>query len=633
MIEQTASLLLMVGAALGSGTWVLLGTQTLNMLSTRERIVVAFVFGIGVIGWLLFFAALTGHTANWKILTLFGVLSTGVVFLRQPAPAAVPRREWPRVGLLAFLAMVLAFDLAEGIAPPTDADSLTYHFALPKSFLLAGHLTPSFQAVEGAVPLLQQMTYMGALGTGGELTMTLWAMVTGWAAGALIYVISRRFLSINVSLAVALVFMTTPAVIYGAGSGQVEVRNAAFALVAALAATESRRTGLVRFAVLAGIAAGFFMASKYTGLIFGFACGCMVILQRRWLSTGFGYTAALIVVGSQWYGWNVWNIGDPVFPVLYGILPYLDPSYWNESLNVLYRASLGERIVPTDPLWFFGYPIMATLFTDFRLESLRVGFGPYILLLVPFVAVGIWRFRQRLFTHPLFAFCGICLIAYTIWFFAGQSQRIRHLLPIYPLLLIGFSVLAMRAAESAPTLWPPLKAILFLTLSIQLAGAALFALKFISYATTNESREAFLQRNVSQFGAVKETQELVPPNAHLLVTTRQLVYHFDRQVFYANPSFMALIEVHPGIHDANRLWRQLRNHKITHVLVPVGDKTIKQATGFPAMVAALRDAKCVNVQKTIQAQKIASRTLPTLDRNTSFFLVAHLTPVSCQISR
>ena len=100
--------------------------------------------------------------------------------LRTPGPDLRPSERADGVfwALLAMLAFVLACDLCEGLAPPADADSLAYHFALPKQFLSAGHLQFVPRAVDGAVPLLPQMTYLVALGLGGERAMTLWTMVS-----------------------------------------------------------------------------------------------------------------------------------------------------------------------------------------------------------------------------------------------------------------------------------------------------------------------------------------------------------------------------------------------------------------------------------------------------------------------
>ena len=102
-----------------------------------------------------------------------------------------------RLLLICGFVLILTLDLAETLVPPVDGDTMTYHFSLPKMFLREGELVPVIQAVEGAIPLLVHMTYLVALGTGGELTLTLWTGATGYAVSILIFIVLRRFVDIN----------------------------------------------------------------------------------------------------------------------------------------------------------------------------------------------------------------------------------------------------------------------------------------------------------------------------------------------------------------------------------------------------------------------------------------------------
>lgn len=631
-MAAVAFLVLMVFASLGAGSLMLAGTRTCDGANVGERVVLSFVLGVGGLGWLLFFPALIGHIGKWELAAIFLLFSISLFAVRPALSFSKPKLDPIQLLLLGGLAIVFAVDLLEGLAPPADADSLAYHFALPKDFLRQGELFPVYRAVDGAVPLLMQMTYLGALGTGGELTLTLWTMTTGWASTGLLYVIARRHISTRWSLAAALMFATTPAVIYGAGTGQVEVRNAAFVLAAAWAASEARRTGTLRFAVLAGCAAGFFAASKYTGLIFAFACGCMIILQKRWLASGLAYSAAVLVVSNQWYLWNAWNTGDPIFPLLYGVVSYTEGANWNDGLANIYKHSLGDRTSSPSLAWLFRYPIDATLFAKREYESLRVGLGPFGLLVFPIAVTGLWRFRNRILNHPLFAFGGMFVIFYVIWFFAMPSLRIRHLLPMYPLALISLLVPAIRLADRARGVTLPLLGVVKLTLALQLMGSAIFTIKYVQYFARGESREMFLRRNVSHFDAVLEVAKTVPDTARLLVITRQLIYHFSVPVFYAHENFQGVVETHPHADDPVRLWRQLQSQKITHLLVQSAELPVGVPKGFPALVNLLREKSCLTFIKTFDVLHIKSRTLPTLKKNTRTYSIVRLTPNTCQIN-
>ena len=135
-------------------------------------------------------------------------------------------------------------------------------------------------AVDGAIPLLTHMTYLFALGLGGEISLTMWTFTTQLFFALALYGIGRRWLSCKWSLTLVLVLLTTPAVIFGGGSGHMEVRVALYMLIGAMSAAEgvkNRSTGLI---VLAGLMAGFFMGSKYYGLFASTGIGVVILMQK-----------------------------------------------------------------------------------------------------------------------------------------------------------------------------------------------------------------------------------------------------------------------------------------------------------------------------------------------------------------
>ena len=641
-----AYLFLMLAGALGAGTLILRVVGLTDRFAFSELCALGFALGVGAIGWATFFLAAYGSMSTLSLSMALGLMVPGLVLLvsafrnqnlkcdSEPEPF-LSTFSTVRVALGIGIALVLGGDLLEGLAPPADADSLAYHFNLPKAILAEGRLVPIYQAMEGTIPLLLQMTYLVALGTGGESTMTLWTMVTGWGCSAMVYVTSRRYLCLDWSLAVTLVFLTTPAVVYGAGSGQIEVRNAMFVLSALLLVAEARRTAALRYTIIAGVAAGLFMASKYTGLIFAFACGCMVLLQRRWLIHGVFYSVALLAVGIQWYVWNYLNTGDPIFPLLYGLAEYRPQAIWDADIHAVYKSGITEKPLAVNLFWFFGYPLKATLDAHPVFESLRVGFGPMALVLLPFSCVGLWLYRRGLWRHPLFVFAGACLIAYMIWFFVGPSQRLRHLLPLYPLLLICFAVAAVRAASWVPMIALPLKVACAAVIGIQLAGVAVFMGNYLVYHISGEDDEAFLIRNVSEYSAVIAVRPHLDASDRVLVSNRQLVYHIDAPVFYANEMQQAVVAIHPKATNPRKLWEQLRTQNITHGLLPFSlepsDAEGKRITwrNYFLMAMRLLELKCLVVIEKASAAKMVSRTLPALGSSITEFSLTKLTPETC----
>jgi hypothetical protein len=608
------SLAFQIAACVGFGAILLRALGVLKELTLWERSVWAFALGYGVLGWLLFFVGVAEYYQPLPLFVLLGLGTLGLFALRQVPPPQSGRDEktkWSLIDwmLVAALGIALTFDFAEGLSPPADADSLAYHFALPKYFLDEGRLIFIERAMDGAAPLLNQMTYIPPLALGGEKGLTLWTMASGWGATALLYLVARHYLDRCWSLAIAVIFLTTPAIVYGGGSGQAEVRNAMFVIIAAVSVARAVTTSDLRYAALAGLAVGFFMAGKYIGLLFALSCGLAILLQRQWFLHGLVLTIVATIAGGQWYVWNIIHTGDPFFPMLFGTLDYSSVPFWgqeqNDSLQKLFLEN--EQAVPTNLLWFVKYPFVATFSGFPQFESGRTGLGPYILLLLPFAVAGAWKFRQRIKYHPLLILASIAFLFYSFWFLIGSSQRVRHLVPVLPLAFLVFSVAAHRWARTYQLL-KPLTAIVLITLGVQLAGHSVFALNYARYLASDESREAFLRRNVHSYDAVIWINQNLTPNDRLYTISRQFNYLLDVPYFYAHIQQEGWTDIRPEAIDPARFYRQINDRNITHLLVS-GDPAIEAPENGLNQWRPLLRMDCVEVVAKIDTLSIGSRSL------------------------
>ncbi|NQU57800.1 MAG: glycosyltransferase family 39 protein [Rhodospirillales bacterium] len=562
--------LLEVAACVGFGAVILRLLNIGEALPWGERAVTAFIIGMGIVGWLLFFLGAAGLFTSAALLVLLVLGAAGLVLLGRPVIAAGGAFSLVEKILLGVLFIALALDVLEGLSPPADADSMAYHFAFPKLFLQQGGLTFIPRAVDGAIPLLLQMTYIPALGLGGEQAMTLWTMVSGWAVAWALYFLCRRFLERPWSLALTLIWLTTPVVLYGGGSGQIEVRSAGFVIIAAGALIRGRESGLLRYAVLAGLAAGLFVGAKYTGLLFATACGAACLTYRRRVLALTLFSISVGVIGFQWYFWNWFHTGDPVFPVLYGILDYSNPAYWDAAHNQAMRAQLfsGERSGTITLLSSLLYPFLATFATSQVFDSERAGLGMFALLVLPFALAGVWRFRKAVMASALLPAALTILIFYGLWFFSGSSQRVRHLLPIYPVAMVLMAVSARRWAASAGA-EKPLYLALMLSLGLQMAGHGASSLNYARHVFSNESKDAFLLRNLAGYQSVQMINGHLGPSDKIFISNRQLSYYIDVPYYYANISFQAQVNILPEADDPALYYRQLRSLGVNHILSTV----------------------------------------------------------------
>jgi hypothetical protein len=623
-VTPVISAALILLSCLGAGAAVLRLLGILATIHPRERIAWSFALGLGLVGWLLGFYAYAGWLSPEAQAVSLATIATGSFLLLMQPAGEIDEAKFGAAGklLLLLLLGLMTLGVIEALAPPSDGDSLAYHFALPKQFLAAGHLQFVPRVVDGAVPLLLQMTYLPALALGDERGLTFWCLFSGWMTVHFVYVLCRRYASPAWSLAAALLFMTTPAVIYGAGSGQIEVRLATFVLLATFAAVEAMRSGDRRFALVAGLAAGFFAGGKYTGLLFVAAAGLTILVQRRWLIHGLVFGLGVLLAGFQWYLWNWVNTGDPVFPMLFD---------WVGAKNGLWDAAHAanlktgffddERALPLDPLGFLFYPFAATFGLSEKFESLRTGLGPFVLLALPFVLLGLWQARSRLRASDLFPVAAILLLYYSLWYFTGSSQRVRHLLPLYPLLLIAVVAVAVDFAKGAAK--GALVGATAVTLFLQTGGAGLFSLSALQRLVADESRQAYLTRQIGGAEMVFWINGSLGRNNKLLHYARELNYLFDVPYFFVHQVFQTELSNLMGSTPQDA-WAGLQKQGITHVIIN-GVSETDAIAGWPAGKALVASG-CAEPVHSVKYNTVSSRTLPGYNSAPSMAVLLKLAP-------
>jgi len=626
---MTAAVILAVQffGVLGYGAIVLRMLGLFGNTGHVLRLALAFAFGQGVLGWLVFYAGVLG---GFTLIPLFLITIAGApvwfwLALRPQVTStnAEPADEPPGLAtwaLIALLFLVFAFDIAEAMAPPADGDSLAYHLALLKEWQSAGRILFVPRAVDGAAPLLVQASYAPAFVAGGERAATLWLMVSGWMPGLLIYALARPYTGRDISLTGALLFITAPAMIYGGGTGMVESRIALFTLAAVWAlGTCVRADGgaVVRGAMAAGLAAGFYAASKYTGLLFVAAVGIAIVFRarRHWFVAGLAFAIAVLVAAHQWYAWNFIHAGDPVFPLLFDILG--GNGYWDAEHAAAFRneAMPSERGVPPSFWWLFLYPIATIVAPVQEFQSVRTGLGPFALIVLPFAVIGAWHHRSRLMQSRLFAGACVAAIFYAAWFLGGAPQRVRHLLPVYSVVFIILLIAAARGAQAVRAN-KILIAALGLILLIQMGGAAFYARNSLRFAIGGQTRDAFLQDNVVAYDAAQQINRLLGPDNRVLLFERQILYYLDVPYLLADPYYQSLVNVLPDARDVNQFVAELRAQNIDHVYVPAVTQ-IENSSGLTYLAQAALNAGCLEMASTLPAVRFQSRTLAALPRVTT----------------
>lgn len=628
----------MMLASVGGGLVLLRGAGVLGELGRIERLALAFVLGLGVTGWLAFFPGVAGVYGQAAFAVILALLCGGLVLLRSPARdagAVTPLSgiEWL---LAAGIGLVLLMDLGEGLSPMADADTLAYHFETPRRYLEHGGIYAIQRAIDGATQLLLQMTYGVAMTLGGKAAAPLWTMISGWGLGAAFYVLARRHISRCWALAATLCLLSTPAIVYGAGTGQVEARLAAFALVAAyaaaLSATAGARTRQLGWAVVAGLAAGFFAGSKMTGLIFAFAVCLSLAGGGESLRRMAAFSAAVALAGFQWYVFNWTQTGDPVFPMLWRYVDLAPGFPWDARIDAsLQQVWAGEVPIGRTIGWYLAYPFRTVFAPLPAFESLLTGVGPVTIIALPFAILG-WIHRKSEVASPLFRLAAVALIFYSIWFFFGPSLRVRHLLPVYPLVLICVFVAAHRFLRTRQAMRGIFAAGLAALLTVQLGGQAIFSKKFLTHLASGENQADFLRRSVSGYDGIAWLNQHLSEDDRVLVVSREWLYLLDIPYFLAHPNIQNLVSIYPGAGDLDRFLSQLSRQKITHIAVPAHFLEAGGSGALERFLRALSPAPCIRNIADVESRAIRSRTLSGSGRKGVSILIFRISPEQCRTS-
>jgi hypothetical protein len=551
----------LIASAAGERLLPFLGITSQRSL---ERKLVGAGVGFGVVSLALLCLGLAGFWRAGLLKTLFIIAATASVpahfFQRahSPEPTALDARKVAadRLGLLEncgtiLIAIATTTMFLSTAAPDIFYDSLVYHLALPKLYLIKTAIVPTAYNVFSGAPQGAQMLYGLMLSLGDERLTTLLHFSFGLGTALVLWLCSTIYSSRSTGILSATLFLCCPIVMYSGTFSGVDLISAFYCALAFYAvlrslevrsgeptATDAANRG---WAVCAGILLGLAMATKYNV----FSVGASLLAVHLYLSISRGlsirWTAwmslAAFVTILPWLLKNTVFYGNPLYPFFHGLRtggPH--PADWSGFLSA--AAARDMRSTFFTAAGWKGFLLLPWTFSQGEV-AMDNWPGGVFLLLIPWLFV---RNSQGVFKAAALA----ALTGYLTWSLA--STQGRFIIPVLPMIVFALAVAVNHTITPA---W--LKSLSW--------SAALLLCVFNLAANTHQNllmgRWAFLKSGAAPAAYLRDERFSYPvpaQNAIEFINTNtpaksKVIFLGEARGYYSDRDFVA-----PTVFDQNPFW-------------------------------------------------------------------------------
>ena len=529
------ALLLLLAGSLG---WKALHWLALKNLSHLEQAVMALPLGLGLVAYGVLALGLAGFLHPVAI--LIWLLAVGV-WTRQEwslMVSALPRWVSSQHGtfrqlerreraVLVVAGLLLTATLLHALTPPWDYDGLMYHLTGPRLFLQAGRilLLPDIWQANG--PFTTEMLFTIGLAWGSDilpklihLTYGIWFMLATFAFGQRYQGHKEGWIAIALMLGVPLLPMLS-------SEAYVDIAWALYEFLGLYAILIWQEKRDRRWLLAAGLMVGAALGSKYLALGGLGVLGLWVLWQERragWkeaLASGALLGLPAILVAFPWYAKNWFLSGNPLYPFIFGGTGWT-PDRLGQLMEYLNSFGVGRSV--------FDY-----LLLPLNLYIQNKTFGTINAafdipgLLLPLAILYVLQPRDRIMN----SIAWLSAMRFLVW--TVGSQQTRFLLPIFPLLaLLGASFLVW-AGPRLRNRWKASPALIVLLtgspilFSVFLQAAFCFVLPPTNVLLGLESRDAFLQRRVVNYAAIKFVQDNLSDRDRVMMMWDGRAYYCDER--------------------------------------------------------------------------------------------------------
>lgn len=549
----------------------------------------ALAMGLGLLSEGLLFLGLAGlWTTPIMTALVFLPLLAGSVRYRSRFAAGIQTSDfqawlrgftlWEYLGF-GLLASYLLMDLMGALGPEYFYDSLVYHLAMPRLFLLHHRITPTPSMIYSGVPFGTEMLFGLGLALGTESLAKLIHFGFGLATAAAVYSWCYRHVNRKVALLAALLFYSTPMVCFESSVATVELSMTFYLLLAALPLLDATRRASPdqdsRRLALSGALAGFAAGTKYNAGLYVPVLVLPLVYQRvqaedlelKTLLKQLGlYFGAATLVFSPWLIKNWFFYHDPVYPFLHDFFKA------NSTANVEgLKADAHARTIALVFTTWAGLKDLLTGLWDPVAHHVDSYVGLSLEIGLPWLLLVRWKpAAQR----------GLVLVLSGLWLaWALHAALPRFILPAVPIYCILIASATCMIELPRPARFLTVGVFCY-AMTISMARAFLMLSESGAWkaAYGRVAKSAYLLHEHPSYTApyyagVEFINENLPPDATVLFIGEERGYYCERRfitasVFDVNP--MARLADSAG--GADDLLANLERKGITHLLVNAGSQ-------------------------------------------------------------
>ncbi len=466
-----------------------------------------------------------------------------------------PRIRIPKTGTILCALVLLAIGIIVVVncfVPPGahEWDALSYHLAAPKVYLAHHRIIFLPTDHHSNFPFTVEMLFtLGLLLNGFVL-----ANLCHFAAGALcvvsIFAIARRHFSPGAGTIAALVFASTPIVIWEAGAAYIEMGLALFSLVSIGAALEFRESRDPRWLALSGVLMGFALSVKALALIPFTLLTIFLIFEGTKYKNLRWYLSLAVIIGCPFYikSW-IWT-GNPVYPYAYSVF---GGKYWDASMAAGYaseqrsfgqngnRTSIAEDSAGSYPEW-------KPESTAGRIQNAFL--APFELIAIPRIFYN--RNDPGVHSHLGFLFLALPSLllirkspaskATWLGLFAGAwfliwsqtMQYVRYIVPSIPLLALAGGESAALIGATRPFLKAAIWAAALFQSGLAIAHFGPAIPDQIERILDPDARESYLASQVNIYESVQWLNRNTPKDVGVVLYEETRGFYLDRPYLWGN---------------------------------------------------------------------------------------------------